>query len=100
MGGNKLNLIGLPLNVFRNNNNKKVLKQRLNKALRVVNRDNYRHARRVIENGILETMDGCALRGTPDLSPSSDIDMIKTCEAQAKVYPLIREAADLLQDFY
>lgn len=94
------NLFGLPLNVFRHDDDKKELKFRLNMAIRTVNREQYRYAQTKLENRILRKMDGCALRGTPDVKALNDTDWIKTCEAQARVYPLIREAADLLEDYY
>ncbi len=48
---------------------------------------------------VLEETDGCALRGAPDTKGKgkNKIDSIQDCNAQAQIYPLVKDAIDLLQ---
>ena len=50
-----------------------------------------------LTNDLLPKMDGCALRGSPDVPGSGEVrDWIITCGLQDLVYPFLTEAVDLL----
>ena len=52
----------------------------------------YEDALDKLENDILKKTDGCAETGAPDST-----DWILTCEDQAKVYPLVMRAIEIVQ---
>ena len=77
---------------FKNPNSANALINMIEAALKMVEKGNYRGALSKLSNELLDKTDGCANEGSPDKN-----DWILTCEDQAKVYPLVVRAIELLQ---
>ena len=82
---------------FASKHAKRFLSKKINSALKHISMGDYRPALRVLERTVLRRMDGCALRGAPD--EQAGVDTVTTCEAQAKVYPDVLQAVELLREF-
>jgi hypothetical protein len=100
--------------VFDKRKDRDKLVKELEKALKEIEKGKEKHAAHAIKKleKILEEMDGCALRGTPDTKVKekkekkkgkekekknkNKEDSIQDCNAQAQVYPLINEAIQFL----
>ncbi len=82
---------------FKRKRYRRVLTRKINRVLRKVDRGWLNWALNILERQLVTRMDGCALRGAPDLvySPGIKKDWIINCDAQNQVYPLIQGAIDL-----
>ena len=79
-------------NNLNNPNSANALINKVNAALAMLDQGLYQDALDKLRNDILKKTDGCANTGQPDKN-----DWILTCEDQAKVYPLVVRAIELLQ---
>jgi hypothetical protein len=77
---------------FKNGNMKNALTNKINAVLMDIDQGLYREALDKLQNDILRKTDGCATSGAPDKN-----DWLTDCAAQGEVYPLIRQAIDLLR---
>jgi len=77
---------------FKNRNNKKALTNKFLSAAALIETASYQEAHDKLQSDILGKTDGCAKTGAPDKN-----DWIRTCDSQAKIYPLIIEAIELLE---
>jgi len=77
---------------LNNPNSANALINKLNATLAKLDEVLYQDALAKLRNDILKKTDGCANTGQPDKN-----DWILTCEDQAKVYPLVLRAIELLQ---
>ena len=78
---------------FKNRNNAKTLVNKINAALKKVEKGDYDKAIKKLEKDVLAKMDGCAETGAPDKN-----DWLITAEAQEAVYPSVALAIELLGD--
>lgn len=76
---------------LKNNNLANALTNKINSALKMIDKGQYAEAIDKLKNDILGKTDGCATGGSPDRN-----DWITTCGEQDKIYPLIIEAIDYL----
>jgi len=84
---------GLDPGDFKNRNNAKTLVNKINAALKKIEKGDYDKAIKKLEKDVLAKMDGCANSGAPDKN-----DWLRTCEAQEAVYPSVAQAIELLGD--
>ena len=84
---------GLDPGDFKNRNNAKTLVNKINTALKKIEKGDYDKAIKKLEKDVLAKMDGCANSGAPDKN-----DWLRTCEAQEAVYPSVAQAIELLGD--
>ncbi|MHC5062018.1 MAG: PKD domain-containing protein [Planctomycetota bacterium] len=66
---------------------------KIESALGIIEKGNYKTVIGKLQNDIIEHTDGCANSGQPDSN-----DWILTCDGQGQVYPLITEAIEHLQN--
>ena len=78
---------------FKNRKMAKTLVNKINAALKKVEKGDYDKAIKKLEKDVLRKMDGCAETGAPDKN-----DWLRTCEAQEAVYPSVALAIELLRD--
>ncbi len=76
---------------FKNRKNAKTLVNKINGALKKIEKGDYDKAIKKLEKDVLRKMDGCAETGAPDKN-----DWLRTCEAQDAVYPSVVQAIELL----
>ena len=76
---------------FKNRKNAKTLVNKINAALKKIEKGDYDKAIKKLEKDVLQKMDGCAETGAPDKN-----DWLRTCEAQEAVYPSVARAIELL----
>ncbi len=76
-----------PKTAFKNASMQKTLVNKLNSVIKDLQGHDCRDALEQLQHDILSKLDGCAKTGAPHKK-----DWIKTCEDQAKVYPLVVEA--------
>jgi hypothetical protein len=74
---------------LKNENMKNALLNKIDEALEMINRGNYKSALNKLQNDILQKTNGCAEIGEPDKN-----DWIITCEEQSEIYPLIIETIE------
>lgn len=91
-------LENLDTSVFLKEQYKGNLIKRIERALNHIRNGRYQQAYNVLNTQILPQIDGCALRGTPDTGGFFKRDWIMDCTAQQELYPLIKEAAELLEN--
>lgn len=90
---------GLDHHYFKFKIMRKELTARISFAIKMVDGGHYRMALATLEHWVLPKMDGCAEDGSPDKGwPWREYDWIVTCEAQDRVYPLIKQAVEDLRD--
>ncbi len=78
---------------FKNRKNAKTLVNKINGALKKIEKGDYDKAIKKLEKDVLRKMDGCAETGAPDKN-----DWLRTCEAQEAVYPSVARAIELLRE--
>ncbi|MCI5208584.1 MAG: hypothetical protein D3910_07285 [Candidatus Electrothrix sp. ATG2] len=84
---------------FSKKNKARQVSQLIDIALKNIEEKNYIEALNKVKQ-VLIRVDGCALRGAPDtITPKNEIDWVVMCDAQAGLYPLAKEAYDLLVAF-
>ncbi len=76
-----------PKKAFKNVNLQKTMVNKLNSVIKDLRGHDCRDALEQLQHDILRKLDGCARTGEPHRK-----DWIRTCEAQATVYPLVVEA--------
>ena len=74
---------------LKNGNMKNALLNKIDAALKMIEKGNYTGALSKLEHDILAKMDGCGKMGKPDKN-----DWIITCEAQSEIYPLVIETIE------
>ncbi len=77
---------------FRKNKKQSRLLKKISKILDLIGSEKYRPALKKLQHEILRKTDGCFAKGFPEKN-----DWVSDCEAQAQLYPVIKEAMDLLQ---
>ncbi|MHC4498837.1 MAG: GLUG motif-containing protein, partial [Planctomycetota bacterium] len=78
---------------LKNRNMKNALLNKINAVFQMLDEGLYAEALDKLQHDILAKTNGCVLIGGPDRN-----DWIKTCEAQALIYPLIMETIDYVRD--
>jgi hypothetical protein len=84
---------GLDPGSLTNPNTGETLVNKLEAAIALIEAGSCQEALMKLQHDILPKTDGCALRGQPDKD-----DWITTCEAQQKVYPLVLQAIQRLEE--
>ena len=82
----------IPPENLHNDNAIEPLSRKIQATLKMMYEGLYEDALDKLQNDILKKTDGCAETDAPDAT-----DWILTCEDQAKVYPLVMRAIELLQ---
>ena len=77
---------------LKNRNMKNALLNKINAVFHMLDEGLYADALDKLQNDILAKTNGCALIGGPDRN-----DWIKTCEAQALIYPLVMETIEYVR---
>ncbi len=82
-------------NVFKNENLKNALTNKINAALDLIDQGLYQDALDKLRNDVLGKTDGCAASspGAPDKN-----DWLVTCDAQNQIYPIVMNAIYLLEN--
>jgi adenylate cyclase len=78
---------------FKSSNMKKALAIKMNAVIDDTNNSQYGEALRKLDNDVLQRTDGCAKAHKPDKN-----DWITTCTAQDRVYELVMDVTDMLED--
>jgi hypothetical protein len=78
---------------FKDSNMKKALANKVNAVIDDTNNGQYGGALRKLENDVLQRTDGCSKANKPDKN-----DWITACTAQDRVYELVMDATDMLED--
>ncbi len=88
-----------PTTDLNNENNATALSNKLNAVIADIDAGNIDLALDKLQNDLLPKTDGCALRGSPDISGKGGItkDWVTDCDAQATLYPLILSIIETLQ---
>lgn len=84
---------GLDPASLRNPNAGNTLGNKMEAVISLIEAERYQDALSKLQKDVLPKIDGCALRGEPDKD-----DWIVTCEAQQGVYPVVLQAAELLEE--
>lgn len=95
---NAINTVGsLPPSSVTTKGNQTALGNFLTQVIAALQVGDVSEAKNKLQDAI-ERTDGCALRGSPDISGGGQIkqDYIKTCTDQAPVYTLLKDALDAL----
>ena len=94
---NVISSYSTPPTAFVNRNSPRALINKLEAVIRQVEGGSFAAASNQLTGDLLPKMDGCALRGIPDVPGSGEVrDWIITCEVQGLVYPLLTEATEIL----
>ena len=77
---------------FKKSKEQSKLLKKINKALDLIGMEKYRPALKRLQHDILRKTDGCFTKGAPEKN-----DWVRNCDAQTQLYPVTKEAIDLLQ---
>ncbi len=88
-----------PTTDLNNENNATALSNKLDAVIADIEAGETALALDKLQNDLLPKTDGCALRGSPDISGKGGItkDWVTDCDAQATLYPLILSIIETLQ---
>ncbi len=78
---------------FKDSNMKKALANKVNAVIDDATNGQYGGALRKLENDVMQRTDGCSKANKPDKN-----DWISACTAQDRVYELVMDATDMLED--
>ncbi len=81
---------------FDKKQERKNLSKEITSALKEIDKGKPDKALNILQNKVIVRLDGCALRGTPDLVNGNDKDWITNCDAQDLVYQWIVAAMQQL----
>jgi hypothetical protein len=86
-------IYGFDDSVFKNQNMKKTLTNKITVVLKMIDKGRYENALDKLVNDILGKTDGCAETGARDGN-----DWIETCDKQDEIYPFLLDTIEMLEN--